>query len=92
MRLYRGGRKAGSKNKRTDLHAICEKHGVNVFEEMLLLAIEETDKSRRFNKFSQLAQFLYSKPKEELDLSKFSPEEIREYVLSLIKSDEPVAS
>lgn len=82
-----GGRPKGAKGKRTDLHALCEKHGVNVFEEMLILA-KEAKGPVRFNLFAKLAEYLYSRPKEELDLSKFTPEEIREYVLTLIRPDE----
>lgn len=88
-RYYKGqgGRPKGAKGKRTDLHALCEKHGINVFEAMITLAMSEQDPDKQFNKYKECAAYLYSKPKEELDLSKFTPQEIREYVLTIVKPE-----
>lgn len=87
MGMYRGGRPRGTKNKRTDLHAACDRMEINVFEEMLLevkrLPLGEQS---RFNKLVQCAQYLYSKPKDEMDLNQFTPEEIRDYLVSLVKN------
>jgi hypothetical protein len=74
-----GGRPKGAKNKRTDLHAKCEKIGVDVFEELLTLAHGEPLPDKRFHKFMKLAEYLYAKPKEagEIDLT---PDQVRELI------------
>lgn len=87
MGLYRGGRKKGTKNKRTDLFAKCERVGLDVFERLLTLALEARDTKGEWTKLSKLAEYLYSKPKEESDISDFSPEEIREYIMSAVNSE-----
>lgn len=87
MGLYRGGRPKGTKNKRTDLHAKCESVGLDVFSRMLELALAEKDKQGEWSKLNQLAQYLYAKPKDEPDISKFTPDQIREYVMTLVKPE-----
>lgn len=79
MGLYRGGRKPGSKNKRTDLFAKCDKIGVDVFEELLELAHGEPIPDKRFSKFFKLAEFLYAKPKDQGEVQ-LTADEIREWI------------
>jgi len=60
-----GGRQKGTLNKDSqDLFAICEKHGINVFEGMVLLAVEAEDPMERFNRLRELAPYLYAKRKD----------------------------
>lgn len=88
MAFYKGqgGRPKGAKGKRTDLHAKCAEIGIDVFTELLEMANSEIDPHKRFNKFKELAAYLYARPKEEMDLNQFTPEEIRDYLISLVKS------
>lgn len=79
MGLYRGGRQKGAKNKKTDLHRKCDELNVDVFTELLTIAMAETDSNRRFNKFKELAAYLYAKPKDEGDVQ-LTPEQIREMI------------
>lgn len=62
--VYRGGRKPGTKNKRTDLHAKCESVGLDVFSRMLELAMAARDTDEEWGKLRELASYLYAKPKE----------------------------
>lgn len=60
-----GGRQKGTPNKDTqDLFAICEKHGVSVFESLVMLTAAEEDKDRKFSKLLELAPYLYAKRKD----------------------------
>ncbi len=63
-----GGRKAGTPNKDAqDLFAICEKHNVNVFESMVMLAAQSHAAGHyedAFNRFKELAPYLYAKRKD----------------------------
>ncbi len=70
------GRKPGSKNKKTDLFARCEEHGIDVFDELLLSAARELDPDKRFFKFKEIAPYLYAKKKEVLTLSEIPVEEL----------------
>ncbi len=83
MGLYRGGRKKGSKNRNTDLHAKCAEMNVDVFKEMLTMALEENDKSKRFNRFKELAQYLYAKPKEV----ELSADQVTAYLEAVANND-----
>lgn len=83
-----GGRPKGSKNVKTNLHAKCEKIGLDVFERMLELAMKDRDKLGEWGKLRELAVYLYAKPKDEMDLNQFTPEEIRDYLVSLVKNVE----
>ena len=59
-----GGRKPGSLNKKTeDLMLICEEKGINVFEAMVELAINEENTDKKFDRLKEVAQYLYSKRK-----------------------------
>lgn len=79
-----GGRKKGSES----LRALCEGKGVNPFVEMLELAMAETDMDKKFYKLKELLPYLHAKPKEdEMDLSKFTPEQIRAYVMGLVENE-----
>ena len=63
--MRHGGRQKGTPNKATqDLFAVCEKHGVDVFEAMVMIAKDETDKTKKFHMFSEIAQYLYPKRKQ----------------------------
>ena len=92
MAYYKGqgGRRKGSKNKRTDLFRLCEEKKINVFSEMLDIAMNELDPDKKFSKLKDCAIYLYSKPKDESDISDFTPEEIRDYIMSAA-SNEPKA-
>lgn len=79
MGLYRGGRPKGTKNKKTDLFRKCDDLKVDVFEEMLILAMNEAIPDKRFNRFKALAEYLYAKPKDQGDIQ-LGPEEIREMI------------
>lgn len=58
------GRPHGSKNKRTNLFAICEEMGIDVFKEMVTMAVMEVDPEKRFSKMRDIAPYLYAKQKE----------------------------
>lgn len=73
------GRPIGSKNKRIDLHSICEEVGLNVFREMVSLANKTIDPNERFMKLKDIAPYLYAKKKEidldvDLDLARKAEE------------------
>ncbi len=58
------GRKAGTPNKDTqDLMAICNKHNCNVFEGMVMLAVAEVNKDKKFDRLCKIAEYLYPKRK-----------------------------
>ncbi len=60
-----GGRQKGTLNKDSqDLFAICEKHKVNVFEGMVMLAAAEEDPFIKFERLKELAPYLYSKRRD----------------------------
>lgn len=87
MARFEAGHQGYKKNKgRAEPSLICTEHGIDVFEEMLLLAMAEVVADKRFSKFRDLAQYLYAKPKDEMDLTKFTPEQIRAYIVSLNES------
>lgn len=55
-----GGRQKGVANKETqDLHAICAKHGVDVFESMLIIIAKEKDDHARFDMCERVSKYLY---------------------------------
>lgn len=57
-----GGRIKGVKNKpRLDLLALCAEQGIDVFYELLEMASSEMDTHKRFEKFKELAPYLYPK-------------------------------
>lgn len=59
-----GGRQKGTPNKSSqELMAICEKHNCNVFESMVILAVEEHNKDKKFDRLKEIAQYLYPKRK-----------------------------
>lgn len=54
-----GGRKKGTPNKVTqDLFALCEKRGIDVFNELLSLC-KDSDKTIRLNAINSAARYLY---------------------------------
>lgn len=60
-----GGRQKGTPNKdREDLYAICEQHGVNVFEGLVLLAARAEDDNTKFHRLMEIAPYLYAKRKQ----------------------------
>lgn len=81
------GRKKGSKNKRTDLFALCEELGVDVMREMITLASEEPDKELRFSKLRDIAPYLYARKKEVLNLADQPVEELLKAAEEKIKDD-----
>lgn len=61
-----GGRTKGTLNKKTqDLHEICAKHNIDIFEAMVIDAVNHNpeDKKGYFDKLSEIAQYLYAKRK-----------------------------
>lgn len=59
------GRKKGTPNKDSqDLFAICAKHGIDVFEGMVMLAVSCLNENERFQRLKELAPYLYSKRKD----------------------------
>ncbi len=72
------GRPPGSKNKRTDLFALCDELGVDVMKEMITLAAMTIDPDARFSKMRDIAPYLYAKKKEILNLDDHSVEELIE--------------
>lgn len=73
-----GGRKAGTPDKRRDLFAKCEAKGIDVFDEMLEIALTTIDPGVRFNMLRDISGYLYAKKKEILNLDDHSPEELLE--------------
>lgn len=71
-----GGRKAGTPNKKTNLFAMCAAKGINVFEEMLSSAAAEKDPDKRFQKFRDIAPYLYPKKKEVTNIEDIPAEEL----------------
>lgn len=74
-----GGRPKGAKNKKTDLFYKCEKVGLDVFERMLELALQERDQEGEWGKLRTLAEYLYAKPKDDGE-REITPEMIREWM------------
>lgn len=59
-----GGRQKGTPNKATqDLMAICEKHGCDPFEGMVIIAVNEKVPDKKFDKLKEIAQYVYPKRK-----------------------------
>lgn len=58
------GRKAGTPNKSSlDLVQKCIDRGIDVFDELLQIAMTETNPLDRFKMFSEIAQYIYPKRK-----------------------------
>lgn len=58
------GRKKGTPNKDTrQLSEICEQHNINVFEAMVKLAVEETNKDKRFDRLKEISKYIYPQRK-----------------------------
>lgn len=82
---YRGGRKRGTKNKKTNLFALCEEEQINVFREMLLEVKEMPRGAQgRFRKLAECAAYLYAKPKD-MDIT---PEQVREHLEAIADDSE----
>lgn len=81
-----GGRVKGAHGARALLDK-CHNMNVDVFEEMLKLACAEANNDKRFSKLRDLAQFLYAKPRDELDITKFTKEQVREYIMGIANDD-----
>lgn len=69
------GRKKGTPNKKTNLFAICEEVGLNVFKEMVKLASKTIDDDVRFSRLKEIAPYLYAK-KKDISLTDLSAEEL----------------
>jgi hypothetical protein len=74
-----GGRPKGAKNKSTDLHSKCQRLNVDVFEEMLAIAMATEKPQSRFNRFAKCAEYLYGRPKDSGEVV-ITPEMIREWM------------
>ena len=86
------GRPKGSKNKNTDLLAICAEKGINVFAEMLTIAVTTVDPLVRFGMLKEIAPYLHAKKKEVLNLSDTPVEELLKAAEEQIVKDEPSAA
>lgn len=82
------GRPLGSKNKRTDLFAICDEKGVDLFQEALTIALTTTDTDKRFGMIKELLPYVYPKKKEVLNLADTPVEELLNVAEQKLK-DEP---
>lgn len=59
-----GGRQKGTPNKSTDeLFQVCQKHNCNVFEGMVIIAVETHDPGKKFDRLARIAEYLYPKRK-----------------------------
>lgn len=59
---------------------MCEELGIDVFKEMLQGAASEIDPDKRFNKFRDIAPYLYARKKEiELDIDMDLAKKAEEY-------------
>lgn len=67
--LKTGGRSLGVPNKPTqELFEICERHGVDVFEAMVIIIANDPDPDKRFDKLERVAKYLYP-TRKAIDLS-----------------------
>ena len=87
-----GGRQAGTPNKKTNLFALCEEKGINVFEEMLSIAMTTLDPITRFGMLKEIVCYLHAKKKEVLNLSDTPVEELLKAAEEQIVKDEPSAA
>lgn len=63
------GRPKGVPNKPTqDLFEICAKHGVDVFEAMVMIVVNDPDPDKKFDKLEKIAKYLYP-TRKAIDLS-----------------------
>lgn len=86
------GYKTGGRVRKTySLHELCSEKKVNVFEELLEIAMNEAIPDKRFNKFKELAPYLYARPKDLGD-TQFTPEQIRELIREWTKDVQPTGS
>jgi lipopolysaccharide export LptBFGC system permease protein LptF len=81
----RGGRAKGVKNKDTrDLFEICDKHGINVFEGLILFC-RDPDKHISFNAHKEAAKYLYPQRKAvEMNATVTNAEEKKAKVQNLL--------
>lgn len=81
MAYYKGqgGRPKGAKNKSTDLHAKCKNKDLDVFDRLLELAVLERGTSKEWSRLSELATYLYAKPKDTGE-AEITPDQIREWI------------
>lgn len=70
------GRPVGSKNKRTDLFAVCDEKGIDLFKEALTIALTTQEPAARFGMIKELLPYVYPKKKEVLNLADTPVEEL----------------
>jgi hypothetical protein len=64
QKVPNSGRKAGTPNKKTqDLFEKCEKHGVDPFESLLLIARDGEKEETRMQACKELCKYLYPQRK-----------------------------
>lgn len=82
-----GGRVAGVPNKQTrDLFSICEKHGVNIFEAMILELANVEDGMQRIVALEKIAAYLYPKRGHiQIQAKDLSPEELDQLAAEKLK-------
>ncbi len=74
-----GYKTGGRVRKVHSLHDLCAEKKIDVFAEMLDIAMAEDKPDKRFNKMKELAQYLYAKPKELGDIQ-LTPEQVRDLI------------
>lgn len=89
-RPSKAGRKKGSLNKNTSLMAKCAERGIDVFQEMLDIAMSEAQKDKRFDKMERLAPYLYAKLRS-MDLTVKSEVELQAEEFSKLPKEKQVA-
>lgn len=88
-----GGRQKGTPNKRTDVLAICEAKGLDVFASMVEIAKSEPDVGIRFSVLKELAQYIAPKRRQVevetgeggLDLNVHVDESLKQDLIEAIK-------
>ena len=85
-----GGRTVGQPNKQTrDLFAICEKHGVNIFESMVLELANVEDGMSKIMALEKIAAYLYPKRGHlQISAKDLSPEELDQLAAEKLKEIE----
>lgn len=81
-----GGREKGTPNKKTEaLIAICEKHGVEPFEGMVLMAKTCSDFDLKFQILREICHYIHPKRKA-IELSTGSSgEEVKPLVIEFVR-------
>jgi len=82
------GRALGTPNKdKANLLELCDKHGLNVFEAMIMATMTEGNPDKYFHKLSELAQYLYPKRRAtDLNIQEMSNKDLADEVRNRIQA------